>query len=350
MTSVWAPLALTAVTCGMLALPLAPALLEAWRRKDAGPLPVRRDDGDIRNFARSFRHRIEPLRSALISCAESNSVVEARLDDGDCALLIGNDGASNLDEERLSTLVLFARQARLRDQVIFEKDVYAAAGLCGGRNNIFRALLGENNVMLAEASQVLRWIHVEGELAVGRNSDLGSRCSSQKVIYFGSGCRFQRVYAPTIVTSSSALLVSTLPTCIPSTHAATGPSLGRSRIHGSLHLGPGEVLLGNIVATGAIRIEEGGRIHGSAKGNGDIELRPQTRIDGSLISTGVIRIGSHCMIKGPVLAEHEISIAPDTQIGTSDSPTTISAPRIRIAPDCVVHGTLWARLEGSVEE
>src|SRR5713226_1395680 len=135
MTSVWAPLALTAVTCGMLALPLAPALLEAWRRKDAGPLPVRGDDGDIRNFARSFRHRIEPLRSALISCAESNSVVEARLDDGDCALLIGNDGASNLDEERLSTLVLFARQARLRDQVIFEKDVYAAAGLCGGRNN-----------------------------------------------------------------------------------------------------------------------------------------------------------------------------------------------------------------------
>ena len=109
-------------------------------------------------------------------------------------------------------------------------------------------------------------------------------------------------------------------------------------------------MLGNIVATGAICIEEGGCIHGSAKGNGDIELRPQTRIDGSLISTGVIRIGSHCMIKGPVLAEHEISIAPDTQIGTSDSPTTISAPRIRIAPDCVVHGTLWARLEGSVEE
>ena len=350
MTSVWAPLALTAVTGAMLALPLAPALVEVWRRKDAGPLPVRGDNGDIRNFALLFRQRIEPLQPALISCAQSNSVVEARLENGDYALLIGKDGACNLDEERFSTLVLFARQALLHDQVIFEKDVYAAAGLCGGRNNIFRALLGENNVTLAEASQVLRWIHVEGELAVGRNSDLGSRCSSQKVIYFGPGCRFQRVHAPTIATSNSAPLLSTLSNCIPPTHATTGPNLGRSRIHGSLHLGSGEVLLGNIVATGAICIEEGGRIHGSAKGNGDIELRRQTRIDGSLISTGVIRIGAHCMIKGPVLAEHEISIAPGTRIGTPGSPTTVSAPRIRIAPDCVVHGTLWARLEGSVGE
>jgi len=246
-------------------------------------------------------------------------------------------------------LVLFARPIWLRDQLIFEKDVYAAAGLCGGRNNIFRAVLGEGNVTLAEASQVLRWIHVEGELAVGRNSNLYNRCSSQKAVYLGPGCRFQRVHAPTIMTSISTPLVSNAQNFTGSARAASGFNLGRSRIHGSLHLGPREILLGNIVATGTICIEEGGRIHGSAKGNGDIELRRQSRIDGSLVGTGVIRIGADCMIKGPVLAEREIYIASGTRIGSLESPTTVSAPRIRIAPDCIVHGTLWARLEGSVE-
>src|SRR5207237_5545129 len=80
----------------------------------------------------------------------------------------------------------------------------------------------------------------------------------------------------------------------------TKRNLPRSRVHGNLHLGAGEIFLGNIIATGSIRIDEGTRIYGSAKGNGEVELRRQTRIDGSLVSTKSICIGANSIIKGPV--------------------------------------------------
>ena len=73
MMLLWAPLALTATTGAMIALPLAPAIIEALRRKDASALPTRKDDGNIRNFARSFRRYIEPLQAELASSAARNA-------------------------------------------------------------------------------------------------------------------------------------------------------------------------------------------------------------------------------------------------------------------------------------
>ena len=109
------------------------------------------------------------------------------------------------------------------------------------------------------------------------------------------------------------------------------------------------MLLGNIIVTGSIQVDERTRIFGSAKSNGDIHLREQAEVQGSLVSTRTIHIASNCSVKGPLLAENEIIIGAGTQIGTPGSPTTVSAPRIRVSPDCVIHGTLWARVEGRVE-
>ncbi|HEV2991695.1 MAG TPA: hypothetical protein VG759_24890 [Candidatus Angelobacter sp.] len=349
MTSVWAPLFLTATTGAMIALPLAPALLEAIRRKDAMPLPTRKDDGNIRNFARSFRRYIEPLQQDLASCAARNSIIESRLSDGAYVLLVGKDGIFDVPEDTVQTLVLFAKQCSLPDNPAFTKDVYAAHALYGGKRNCFRGLLGEEDIYLGEESCVLRWVHAEGKIVTGPRSWLLGRASSEKAIHISQGCTFERAHAPAIFTSSSGEFgevanvtgVDPLPEKI--------HKLGKSRINGDLHLGSGEMLLGNIIVTGSIRVDERTRIFGSAKGNGNIELRDQAEVQGSLISTKKIHIATNCCVKGPMLAEDEIVIGAGTQIGTPKSPTTVSAPRIRIAPDCVVYGTLWARVEGRVE-
>jgi hypothetical protein len=346
MMSVWAPLALTATTGAMIALPLAPALLEAIRRKDARPLPTRKDDGNIRNFARSFRRYIEPLQPDLASCAARNSIVESRLADGAYVLLVGKDGMFDVPEDTVQTLALFAKQSSIPDNLAFTRDVYAAHALYGGKRNCFRALLGEEDIYLGEESCVLRWVHAEGKIVAGPRSWLLGRASSEKTIHISQGCTFERTHAPAIFTSLSgefdeAVSANPLPEKV--------HKLGQSRINGDLHLGSGEMLLGNIIVTGSIQVDERTRIFGSAKGNGNIELREQAEVQGSLISTKKIHMAANCCIKGPVLAEDEIVIGAGTQIGTPTSPTTVSAPRIRIAPDCVVHGTLWARVEGRVE-
>ncbi len=350
MMSVWAPLALTATTGVMIALPLAPALMEVFQRRDASPLPTRKDDGNIRNFARSFRRYIEHMNPELAACAETNSIMETRLPNGSYALLVGKAGVYDVPEDRVETLVLFARQCTLPENLAFTQDVYAGSLFYGGRRNSFRALLGEDDIYLAEESCVLRWIHAEGKIVVGQLSRLFGRVSSEKAIYLSPGCSFERMHAPAIFTSMGGELdpASDTPSARPTAEKIR--KLGRSRINGDLHLGSGEMLLGNIIVTGSIHVDERTRIFGSAKGNGDIHLREQAEVQGSLVSTRTIHIASNCSVKGPLLAENEIIIGAGTQIGTPGSPTTVSAPRIRISRDCVIHGTLWARVEGRVEE
>ncbi|HEV3316915.1 MAG TPA: hypothetical protein VG488_08110 [Candidatus Angelobacter sp.] len=350
MMSVWAPLALTATTGVMIAIPLAPALIEVFQRRDAGPLPTRTDDGNIRNFARTFRAYIEDLRPELAVCAESNSIIETRLPNGAYALLVGKAGIYDVPEDTVQTLVLFARQCSLPDGLTFTKDVYAGNLIHGGRRNSFRALLGEDDIYLAEESCVLRWLHAEGKIVVGQRSRMFGRASAEKAIYLSRGCSFERMHAPAIFTSIGSELELTSDAPAVKQPAEKNLKLGRSRINGDLHLGSGEMLLGNIIVSGSIQVDEGTRIFGSAKGNGDIHLRQQAEVQGSLVSTRTIHIASNCSVKGPLLAEDEIIIGAGTQIGTPNSPTSVSAPRIRIAPDCAVYGTLWARVEGRVEE
>lgn len=350
MISIWPPLALSAVTGGMLSLTLVPALREVIHRKDAAPLRVRRDDGNIRNFARSFRRYIAPLHGELITCAQQECIAESRMPDGASVLIVGKPGAYAFSESRIETLVLFAGQAQLGDDLIFTRDLYAGDRLEAGKRNIFRAVLGENDVILEEDSRVLRWLHADGGVIAAQNTHLYGRCSAEKFIHLSVGCRFERLYAPMIVTGINADGCSNIPARQEEKAGIASRGRGRSRIHGDLHLGSGEMFLGDIVATGSIRIDRESRVAGSAKANADIELCEQGQIDGSLISPGSIRVARNCFLKGPVLAEEEIILGAGTRVGTPDSPTTISARQIRIAPDCVIHGTIWARVEGRVEE
>src|SRR5205807_5761563 len=201
MMSVWAPLALTATTGAMIAIPLAPALIELFQRRDAGPLPTRKDDGNIRNFARSFRAHIEPLRRELAVCATSNTIMETRMPNGSYALLVGKSGIYDVPEDQVQTLVLFAKQCSLPIDLVFTKDVFAGNLLYGGRRNSFRALLGEDDIYLAEESCVLRWLHAEGKIVVGQRSRLFGRASSEKTIHLSPGCTFERMHALSIFTS-----------------------------------------------------------------------------------------------------------------------------------------------------
>jgi predicted acyltransferase (DUF342 family) len=109
------------------------------------------------------------------------------------------------------------------------------------------------------------------------------------------------------------------------------------------------MFLGNIIATGSIHVEKDTQIVGSAKAHGEVHLHDRVRVQGAIVGAGCVHTGSDCYIQGPLLAEREIHLGPGTRVGTSKSPTTVSAPRIYLAPGCVVHGSLWAKIEGQVE-
>jgi predicted acyltransferase (DUF342 family) len=124
--------------------------------------------------------------------------------------------------------------------------------------------------------------------------------------------------------------------------------LGRVRSGGDFYLRDSDTFQGHIVATGRVAIGDSVLVLGSVKARKEVEIGSGTLVEGTVVCRGRMSIAQRCYIKGPVLSEQEIVIGADTQVGTPASPTTVSAPRIRIAPGARVYGSIWARETGEV--
>jgi hypothetical protein len=325
--SLLAPLALTASTGALLAVPLMPALRELRSKHDAGPLITRKDDGRIENFAISLRARCQSLPIDHVL-----NVAEPGLWQGPM---------------RTEQLVVCGGPTQLPDGFQSLGDFYSQSDIQSGSNNFFRALLSEAGIVLGSGTQTLRWVHAESDLVAGEHCALFGRASSARSLTLAPECKFERIYAPVIYSSAAAAQLEIRSESAPFSKLAQA-GMGRKRIHGQTRLSAGEQHYGNLVTTKGLEMDEGATVFGSVKANGQVGLSERTEVDGSLVSTKRIRIASGCFVKGPIISEREIVIEAGVQVGLPGAPTTVSAPHIRIAPGSVLHGTVWARVEGRV--
>jgi len=353
MITVLAPVALTAVTGAMFALPLAPALRELRSRKDAAPIPTQQHDGRITNFAESFRHYIQPLLPDLRDSVANGDVREVIAPDGRRAVIVGCAGTHQLSGRlhgaRIDALVLCGQRIVLGDGMVFTRDLYAADHLFGGENNILRAVLGERDVFLAERSRVMRWLHAEDSAYIARSCAVHGRLSAGRAVYLWPGCTFERVHAPRVACVWGEAGFPIARTTVVSDCSRLDSAIRRWRVSGDFQLQPGEDLVGNIVGDGEIRISKDCRLQGAVKSHGNTIISAGAEVDGSVVSIRDVNITGECFVRGPVLAEGEIFIGAGAQIGAPNMPTTVSAPSIRIAPGALIHGTLWARESGRTE-
>ena len=345
MMSVLAPLALTASTGALLALPLAPALRELLSKHDAGPLVTRKDDGKISNFAASLRARCIPFQPLLTDCVARDRTAFFDVPQG--RIFVSGKYGSWCGPQRVEVSVLCAQLAELPEHFQSLNDFYGLGDIRCGHRGLFRALLSEGHVLLGEGTQVLRWIHAEGDLHVGRNCLLYGRASAGMSVILSRGCGFKRLYGPVIYSSCEAAGLETRNESSPFSKLAQA-GMRRMRLPGHAHVKAGEEYRGDLIANRDLTLEQRASVFGSVKANGDIRLHEGAEIDGAAVSTKKIHIASGSFVKGPIIAEDEILITSNVQVGLPGSPTTVSAPRIRIAPGSVLHGTVWARVEGRV--
>jgi cytoskeletal protein CcmA (bactofilin family) len=336
----------------MFMLPLVPAFVELRRKSDALPLNViQQNAGEIRHFANSFRTYIKGLEPIMQRCVASGTTDTGTLPDGEEYVVLGR-----ADEPLM--LALQQRDA-VRPMMIaagidlvvpaegtFSKDIYAGSQFIGGDKNNYRAILGEQNVLLGGASRVMRWVHAVGEFTAGLGCRLYGRVSSDSLIRLNTDCRFLRLNAPRIEIGPAAPDVDAE---TPKSIVAAGAGTSRRFLHdGDFEVKAGQVINSNIVIRGKLHIRSGARICGSVKSEKDMVLDDGVAVEGSLISATKMRIGPRCAIHGPVIAERELAIATGARCGTLEHPTTVSAPRIEVAEGVVVFGTLWAREYGRV--
>jgi hypothetical protein len=351
----WAPLALTSLTAALLALPVTPALYELWKRADAAPLPTSSHDGRIANFAEVFRSRLQPLLPQLERCRNQSELSRISME-GMELLLVGRDDFDF--DPRLTegiAAVMLSEAALIPPGYVVEADVYTGIGLDLGERAALRAALCEGDIILGENSAVLRWLHADGSIFLRRGSTAYGRLSAGRSIQLEPECGFERMSAPQITTVDTDRTDNfpaqpdareLQPADVCDMFASSRPRL---RIQGNFVLPAGQTLNANVIATGELHIGAGAHLFGSAKSYKDTVVDEDACVHGSLVSGGTMHLGPRCFVAGPLMAEGDVLIARGSRVGGPDALTTISSSGIQIAVGCQLHGTVWARVRGSVE-
>jgi len=340
-----APFALAASTGALLALPLAPAVRELISKRDAGPLVTRKDDGRPVNFADSLRSRCEFIQSGLDR--QGQALTTGLSESRGTKLFLSPHPGTWTGPSYVDVLVICREPSQLPEGFVSTENFFARRAIHAGPGSVFRALLGEEEVVLGDGSRILRWVHADSTLTAGKNCVLFGRASSKRSLILSSGCRFERMYAPVIYTSGDAATVPVRTELAPFSHLARA-GIGRERLQGKARLIAGQQHRGDLVVAKSLVMEDDTSVLGSVKANAEVSIGRRVEIDGSLVSTKPIQVGPGGFIKGPVISEHEITIGPNVQIGLPEAPTTVSAPRICLSPGSVIFGTAWARVEGRV--
>jgi cytoskeletal protein CcmA (bactofilin family) len=330
-------------------VPLAPALAEWHLKRDALPLQVvRGHDGNIRHFALSFRQFLERQFGGQPGGMAAPGLPRAgRLASGDAYQLVGQPGGPPSEVGNVgSTLLLGAGPLQLADDLFFEKEVYAAAGLAGGARNSFRAILADADIRLGSHCTVLRWAHSACSISLGSHARIYGRLSADAGIQLQHETRFGRMNAPVIrfgtAPAQPAPAVPALaPLALPDDVLDVTPQ--RWLMRNSFTVPAASRHAGSLVTLADLLVGHGSEIAGSIKSGGDLRLEGNARIDGAVVCGGDMHIGPDCLIKGPVVCEGTVTIETGSVIGSAAAQTTVTAEQIRVQEGVLAHGTVWAR-------
>ena len=361
--------ALFLLTAWVVLLPRLPALA-GWRwASDVVPLHIDGQDAlDPPFLARSF---VQQLQDALAHGRRrlGRSLIGR-------APLQGELPLSETERQWLrSRRVWFAPgDLVLPARVSFVGEVSADGHLQTAADAAYRGLRAAGQLVLAERCTVQRWAHGR-VVEVHSGCDLAGRISADERIHLLGPANFMLLHAPVVCFGTDPSHHDEPP---PWTHfagvrTAWGNSAAldavlRSRGCGGLpapvvwdavaRRGTCEVALqaagsshwlGDLVCRGDATLGPRCDASGSLKVHGDLLVGAGGRIAGSLVVGGRIELGMGCVVLGSVVSEQEIVLGAGCVIGGAGLLATVSAPRIRVSPDVVVHGTIWASEAGRTQ-
>jgi cytoskeletal protein CcmA (bactofilin family) len=338
-------------------LPLVPAITELLWPKDTTALNVMRDhDGNVAVFANRFESFIDANFRTILAELEPKEVRVVQPSSGAAAMLFGpmaefSDAQFDIKNSTIPQLLVGGGDLFLPDDLYFESEVFTVGDLTVGNYAGLRAILAHGAICLGLGSVVLRWVHAKGGLQVAQNVQLFGRASSDVRIELAPGCTFERLYAPQITFGAATHPATTL--AMPYRDVSVWQPSNtqyfnemRCRIKGDVSIPPASGFSVPLVVLGNLRIGSGSWFRCGVKSSQQLIVNENSRIDDALVSCGRLLIAENCVVKGPVISESSIIIRAGSVIGTSEFPTTITAPKITIEPGVIVFGTVWAREKG----
>ena len=386
MSTVVAFLLLLFAFLAWVALPFLPALLELVRPRDASPLyGVGNDAGELTWFADGFRAyaasvglsseldtrygpplergtsapiSLEPLTVFQLRDSTNVRVLRSVNAARELANIPGLPRSGDRPPDDLRDIIVIDVDAQLPDKLAVDRELYARSDFVGGVGMRVRALLASRRADLAVGTIIVRWVHADGQLCVGRGSTLFGRATSRTEMRLARDVRFERIMAPRIIVGSEddefvpppvAELLHGEPWARPMTDRITQMSADTLRVRGDLIVPSGTIVSGNLIVLGSLVLERGSQMHGSAKARAGIQLVGENIVTGSLTAREDLHIGERSRVAGPVIGERVVHVHANAFIGTPNGQTTVTAPQIVLTRGSTIFGAVSAREWGKTE-
>lgn len=329
----------------LLLLPLLPALQE-WRwPTDVEPLRIDDDDAlDPMHMAHRFGERLnQALQAGQILLGKTN-IVRFRPTAAMWPLL-----GEEIAKRSSRRLWYLDGSAELPAGFDFLSEVAASDHLSTAPGRVYRALMAGGRLRLAPDCRVLRWLHGD-EVAIGVDCLLGGRVTAERSMHIDAGTRFSFLHAPTIVfgrpgdaASSRSQPSGVFVIYAGLKHEMAQPFVrSRAADEAPLTIDSNHAWRGDLVRRGDVVMGCDCRTLGSIKTHGSLVLGPGCHVSGSLFARGEIVLGPGCVVLGCIASETAIRLESGCQVGSPEQASTVTAPRLDIAPAVRVHGTVWA--------
>ena len=335
-------------------IPFVPALRELRLHRDAGPLQItRRSRVDIRHFARGFQDFVSRHFTGLLDETRHAS----RRHEGHSADLgsyVVVPQAGDIGVEQVGArMLLGSGDLSVLGAGVIERETYSQGDLVFEGSVTLRAALAEGSIELATGSKVLRWVHAEGNLLVGKKCLLYGRASAGTSIQLAPGVRFERMHAPRILVGEEPRQETTISDGGRRLDPEElGPRVefsgNRALVRGDADIPAGALVDYDVVARQGLTVGAGAWVRGSLKARGELRVGAGARVEGSLVCENHIVVEAGASVHGPLLAEETLSLARDVCVGEADRPSTVRGREISVTAPAVVHGSLWAEREGKV--
>ncbi len=342
-----APLGAFALLLGALlvwlSVPLIPAMMELIRPRDATPLnAVGNDAGRLTYFADSFTQFA--TQEGLLGMT-----VPARLSDGTRVRAHAHHSPITSSDQSVTDVVVLMDSEPLPDNTVLERECVARRSTRGSAGVTYRALLGQEDVLLGRDSAILRWVHARGRLVAEAGTRLIGRATADESITLATNVSFDRLESGVVQVSGNvpperpAMATDTHHAFVPERAVSMGPNYWR--VTGDLTIPAGAALTGSVIATGSIVVREGARVTGSMKAHRAIRIESGAVIRGSCTARGRIDVGAGSRVSGPVISETDVYVR-SAIVGAPGKLTTVTAPIIRLMPGATVYGAIMAAESG----
>lgn len=119
-------------------------------------------------------------------------------------------------------------------------------------------------------------------------------------------------------------------------------NLRRQVEEGEFRLAAGSCLDADLQVHGDLFLGRYSCVRGSVQVDGGVWMDEGAEVAGAILARGSVRIGRRSRVAGPVSAGRSVSLGRDCVVGAQESPTTVSAARVRINEGCKVYGQVLA--------